>query len=574
MSEDRERQVGHDHDSEAGDGDASDAEPALDAGPGYEVVDLRTVLVDLGVADEVVDQAIADGTLELLALEKVASLEEARFTLAEVATLSGVAPDRIRAYWRALGFPDPRPDDRVFTDSDVEMLSAVVSFIAEGTLDPELAIQMARVIGSAMDKIANAQVDALEVRRPEREVGDAPPFIGASRSTADLLSLMPKVMEFVWRRQLASAARRRMVRVAEDAGTGVVVGFADLVGFTAKTQQLTEQELAEVVTRFETVAYDVVAEHGGRIVKTIGDAVMFVDEDTTDGALLALDLAERFRNDPNLSDVRVGLACGPVLERDGDVYGHTVNLANRIVSVAYPGTVVVSKELHDAIADDEGFVLRSLRSHYLKDIGRVPLWTLRRAEDRSEKPYRRARRRRSNREFLRERWTEIAEQATQLSGELPVDLPAELLDDDGAPAGEPTTGQIEAISEAVLESDLDPDIQVNLLGDLEAARRLKHLEREAQDKAAEADEEAEKRLEQIEREARKRVEEAEREARRKIEAALAEAEERSRKINEEASRKVKRVAEEVERKADKVEREAKVDAEKKARRRSRDRKKS
>jgi adenylate cyclase len=539
-----------------------------------EFVGLRELLIELGVAPEAIDRATGDGTLELLALERVVSLEEVRYDIDEVAHLSGVDADSIRSYWRALGFPEPLSGQAVFTDSDIAMLSAVVSFIVEGTLDPDLAVQMARVIGSAMDKVATAQVDALETRREEREAGEVPPLLGAARSTAELLSLMPKVMEFVWRRQLAAAARRRMMRAAaSEEGTGVIVGFADLVGFTAKTQQLTEHELAEVVRRFETVAYDVVSAHEGRVVKMIGDEVMFLHHDIGEGAELALDLAERFRDDPILSDVRVGLACGPVLERDGDVYGNVVNLANRIVSVAYPGSVVVSEQVHRSLAGDTDLVLRSLRSHYLRDIGRVPLWTLRRSEDRSEKPYERARRRIARREFLRERWADVAEKANQMSGTLPSALDG-LVDGDGRDDGRgegPTTGQIAALTEAVLDADIDTEMQVTLISDLEIARRLRHLEREAQEKANEADLEAERRMEEIEREVRRRVEDAEREARHRIEEALQDAEEKSRRINDEATRKVQRVAEEAERRAEKAAKEAKADAERKAKRRSRDR---
>jgi adenylate cyclase len=540
----------------------------------HEAVDLREILIELGVEPEAIERATGDGTLELLALERVVSLEEIRYDIDEVAHLSGVDADSIRSYWRALGFPEPLSGQAIFNDSDVEMLSAVVSFIAEGTLDPDLAVQMARVIGSAMDKVATAQVDALETRREERQAGETPPLLGAARSTAELLSLMPKVMEFVWRRQLAAAARRRMMRAAaSEEGTGVIVGFADLVGFTAKTQQLTEQELAEVVRRFETVAYDVVSAHEGRVVKMIGDEVMFLHHDIGEGAGLALDLAERFRDDPILSDVRVGLACGPVLERDGDVYGNVVNLANRIVSVAYPGSVVVSEQVHRSLTGDTDLVLRSLRSHYLRDIGRVPLWTLRRSEDRSEKPYERARRRIARREFLRERWADVAEKANRVSGTLPGSLDG-LVDGDGSDDGSgdgPTTGQIEALTEAVLDADIDTEMQVTLISDLEIARRLHHLEREAQEKANEADLEAERRMEEIEREVRSRVEDAEREARHRIEEALQDAEEKSRRINEEATRKVQRVAEEAERRAEKAAKEVKADAERKARRRSRKR---
>jgi adenylate cyclase len=536
---------------------------------GAGTVDLREVLIDLGVPEIEVERAIADGTIELLALEKVASLEHPRFDLSEVAALSGLDVEQIRAYWRALGFPDPRPGEKLFTDSDVEMLSAVVSFIADGALEPDLALQMARVVGSAMDKVATAQVDALEVRRDARPSDGRATLAPSARSSAELLSLMPRVMEFVWRRQLSAAARRRMMRATASSGDdGVVVGFADLVGFTAKTQQLEEHELAEVVGRFETVAYDVVSNGGGRVVKMIGDEVMFLHHDVCDGAELALTLAERFGDDVALSDVRVGLAYGAVLERDGDVYGHVVNLANRIVSVAYPGSVVVSQEVHDALEDHGDYYMRSLRSHYLKDIGRVPLWTLRRTAESPDAPYRNARERRAAREFLFERWSELRREARLLSAALPPALRTELAGTGPGDAG-PSTGQFEALTDAVLEADLQPEMQVELLADLEAARRLRRLEHEAQQRAAEADEEAERRLEEIEREARQRVEAAEQEARRKVADALEQAEEKSRKVNEEASRKVKRVAEDVEKKADKATKEAKVEAQRQAKRRAR-----
>jgi adenylate cyclase len=529
-----------------------------------QTIDLRDVLMDLGVPPAEVQRAADDGTLELLALEKIVSLEEPRYDLAEVASMSGVDADEIRAYWRALGFPDPRVGEKLFTDTDVEMLSAVVSYIAEGTLEPDLALQMSRVIGSSLDRVATAQVDAMQIRRESTEPGQPLGYPVAPQSSAELMSLMPKVIEFVWRRQLAAAARRRIMRAESSEGgeDAVLVGFADLVGFTAKTQQLEEAELAEVVGRFEAIAYDVVSAHGGRVVKMIGDEVMFLHHEPRAGAALALELAERFRDDDDLSDVRVGLACGAVLERDGDVYGHVVNLANRIVSVAYPGTVVISDELAEALRGDEEFVLRSLRSHYLRDIGRVQLFTLRRATDRRDTPYSRARHRRSRREFLRERWVDLQEDAAKRSAELPEPIAEELLTPD-APV-DPSTGQFEALTEAVLEADLDTEMQVAMLSDLEAARRLRELENEAEEKADEADIEAERQLEEIEREARQRVEEIERDARKRIEAALAEAEDKSRKVNEEASRKVRRVAEEVERKADKATRDAAKDAQARA----------
>jgi hypothetical protein len=116
------------------------------------------------------------------------------------------------------------------------------------------------------------------------------------------------------------------------------------------------------------------------VVKLIGDGVMFAADEIESACEIALDLAERYREDEELSDVRVGLAWGPVLRRDGDLYGQTVNLASRIVNVAYPGTVLIGERIRDWLDDDERYDVKKVRSHNLKDIGRTRLWALRRVE--------------------------------------------------------------------------------------------------------------------------------------------------------------------------------------------------
>ena len=603
-------------------GFGSTFDPLADAISGSgEAIDLRGFLLDVGVSAAEVEQAAADGTLELLALERIVAVDEPKYELGEVAALSGVEADRIRAYWRALGFPDPRAGEKLFSDSDLEMLSNVVFFITDGALEPGVALQMARVMGSSLERIASAQVDTIETKRADPPstdgsadpVGDPgasvdpgatgtrtpagaqPAWVGgdgdlfdelgvadldgdqlAIRRGAELLPMMPKVMEFVWRRHLHDAARRRRLRASAGEGHGVCVGFADLVGFTAQTQQLDEEQLADVVGRFETIAYDVVSGLGGRVVKMIGDEVMFTTDSVRAGAELALALAETYRNDEAMSDVRVGLASGPVLEREGDLYGPVVNLASRIVSIAYPGAVVVSEDIHQILDGDDDFSFKTIRQHYLKDIGRVHLWTMRHADDPDDEPYKRARdRRAARREFM------LGRRARRLaaSHDLPVDVEdevVELLEDAGLLdtgfeehryRGDEPTAEFEAISDVVLDADIDEDLQVELLADIEAARRLTELEREAQAKAEEADIEAEGRLEAIEEETRQKIARIELDARRRVEAALDEAEARASKVNQEATRKVKRVADEAERKADQAEREARRVAKRKAARR-------
>jgi adenylate cyclase len=196
---------------------------------------------------------------------------------------------------------------------------------------------------------------------------------------------MGRLLEYVWRRHLQAATRRAMLLRTRGADQGIspvmAVGFADMVGFTMLSQHLGDEQLAAVVARFEELAHDTVVALGGRVVKMIGDEVMFVVQTATSAAQIGLSLAEAYAGDELLSDVRVALAVGPVLVQDGDFYGPVVNLASRLVGVANPGTVLISDEFRDALGSEGRgqFETRALRNRNLKDIGRVQVWKLTRA---------------------------------------------------------------------------------------------------------------------------------------------------------------------------------------------------
>jgi len=202
-------------------------------------------------------------------------------------------------------------------------------------------------------------------------------------SVADVtIPAMAKLLEFVWRRQVAAGIHRSMMMRSHGLAPGqspvLAVGFADMVGFTLLSQHLSDDELAAVVRRFEEISHDIVTSARGRVVKMIGDEVMFVVDRVTEAARIGIELADAYADDDLLSDVRVGLSCGPVLLRDGDYFGPTVNLAHRIVNIANPGTVLMSDDFHIALEDEspEQFAARPLRPRLLKDLGRVQLWWL------------------------------------------------------------------------------------------------------------------------------------------------------------------------------------------------------
>jgi adenylate cyclase len=350
---------------------------------------MRDLVLALGLPERDVDRAVSDGTLGLLAVSSFIFPGEPIYDQEETAELTGLG-DRAKRFWRALGIPDPKPGEKAFTQADIDVLVVVKQLVDIGIVEEDVALQMGRVIGVSMARIAAAQIDAIEARvdevRPESMWGNltADGTEPAVLRAGMLQTTMPQILEYAWRRHMQVAAYRRMIRdtaMIEGESAGLAVGFADLVGFTALSQQLDDHELAKVVERFEQTAYDVVSEHGGRVVKMIGDEVMFAIEDTATAVVIGLALADAYHADDALSDVRVGIAAGPVLEREGDLFGPTVNLASRIVAIAYEGSVVVSASVHEALGDDPALRWKQLRTRYLKHIGRVQLWTVRLAHD-------------------------------------------------------------------------------------------------------------------------------------------------------------------------------------------------
>jgi adenylate cyclase len=237
---------------------------------------------------------------------------------------------------------------------------------------------MARVIGSSMTRIAEAElVPGIMVSTEVDPVMSADAFVSVADVT---IPAMAKLLDFVWRRQMAAGIQRNMMLRSHGLAPGqspsLAVGFADMVGFTLLSQHLSDEELAVVVRRFEELSHNIVVTARGRVVKMIGDEVMFVVDEVADAARIGLDLADAYADDDLLSDVRVGLAMGPVLLRDGDYFGRTVNLAHRIVNIANPGTVLMSDEFQAALMESASgeFTARPLRPRLLKDLGRVQLW--------------------------------------------------------------------------------------------------------------------------------------------------------------------------------------------------------
>jgi adenylate cyclase len=310
-----------------------------------------------------------------------ALLGKAEFTAEDVARAAGVAIEHARQLWRALGFPPVPDEERVFTRSDVEILRAVRVLSETQSTEPGDQLTLTRVIGQSLARVADAQVTIAATHLDWLPPEQAADKVTVTELIGRVTALAPSLEQFlgyVWRRHLLAAVLRASATPTATDRT-VTIGFADLVGFTAFSQALDARELAAMVDRFEAIAYEHIPERGGRVVKMIGDEVMFAVDDGAVAAEIALSLVEALARDARLPDIRVGLSSGPTLSWEGDVYGPTVNLASRLVNLARPRTVLVSDDLGHQLRDHPAFTLRHLQPVSLQGIGRVRVWVLRRA---------------------------------------------------------------------------------------------------------------------------------------------------------------------------------------------------
>ncbi len=314
------------------------------------------LLDEVGVSLPELVQAHERGATMSIAAFKTLSLGE-RFTIAEVAARADVDEEFALQVWRCTGFPEPRPFERRFGLQDVELLE--VFRVLREFVEHDQILQLARTIGEAVSRIAEAEV-ALMRSNIEAPLAHSGRYVDVARTYSQVATeLFPRVaasIDTLHRHHLEAVGRRYSDVGAPPSPLNVVqlaVGFADLAGYTGMWEERETHELAAMLTRFESTTGDVIAAAGASVVKRIGDAVMFVTNAPGVACSLALDLLDACVA-AGLPKLRVGLAFGDVMVRQGDFYGVAVNLAARLVGSADPGTALTDRELFDRLARVRG----------------------------------------------------------------------------------------------------------------------------------------------------------------------------------------------------------------------------
>ncbi|CAM3076307.1 pH-sensitive adenylate cyclase [Arthrobacter ulcerisalmonis] len=311
-----------------------------------------------------------------------------KFRRREIASGAGLSLLSARKLWRALGFPNFGDDDVAFTERDQEALSAIVDMVRSGMITEEAAISVTRAIGQMTDRMVVWQIEALvEDLVEEQGLTDAVARKQMVTELPDIVDALEQVLVYSWRRQLNAGVQRLAVRAeaglqaSEEGREGDeddaplplarAVGFADLVSYTSLSRRMNEKTLARLVQRFENKCAEIISVGGGRLVKTVGDEVLYIAETPAAGAEISLALAQALTEDEILPEARVAMVWGRILSRLGDIYGPTVNLAARLTSLAEPGTVLVDSMTAAALENDERFVLAPQPIENVRGFGEI-----------------------------------------------------------------------------------------------------------------------------------------------------------------------------------------------------------
>jgi adenylate cyclase len=334
------------------------------------------------VSDQAGDQAGGPPPEEVLAdavglIETFLLGEAPHLTRGQVVEASGVPLEMAMELWRLSGFPHTADDEVAFTTADVEALRLTRDLMRLGVLSPDRQAALVRTWGRSFARLAEWQTSLLADVALERgaDAGEDVAYLAGQ-----VLPRVEALQSYIWKRHLATAASRVVsLSAIGHATVPLAVGFVDIVGYTARSRTLAEEELVDLVEGFEDGISLLVGDvPHGRVIKSLGDAVLYVCPDAAAAVSVALAAVARGEDgDDDFPRVRAGVAYGDVVLRLGDVFGPTVNIASRLTSVARPGSVVCDEAAALALAEDESVELRRLRRTSVKGYSRLQPYAVR-----------------------------------------------------------------------------------------------------------------------------------------------------------------------------------------------------
>jgi adenylate cyclase len=318
-----------------------------------QIAELVAFVRTLGATDEQIDAARRECKLAQLSGDLVLS-RGATMTAGDVAISAGTSVHEVLRLWRTLGVSIPDETTAMFSERDADFTRHALVFEHIGPHGDELF----RVLGGSLQRVAEAAVSYyVQTVQPEGGFPDDE-LLDWAKAVAEAIDLSMRLgdsMGTIFAHHMRDAIERQRLAqadVPERSLFRLAVGFVDLVGFTPLARTSAPAALLELISRFEEKAFDVAVSNDGRIVKHIGDEVMFVSLEPAAACRIAQALMEGL--DVEGVSPRCGLAFGDVISRHGDYYGPVVNLASRLADLAIPHEVLADSAMA-AVASSAAF---------------------------------------------------------------------------------------------------------------------------------------------------------------------------------------------------------------------------
>jgi adenylate cyclase len=301
------------------------------------------------------------------------------YTLAQMSELTGVPEEKIESYWLWLGQPIYDPNKVAFTEADVAWLKELGEIMDVHQFDENALKHLVRAMGNTTERMATWQVESFVDHLTRAGAADDHEARRAALTTfVNMVNPLARQLEHAWRRATLDVVSRYHndldsrgeSQVSSELPLQRAIGFADIVGYTKMTAEFDKFQLASFLGDKESYARDIISRHGGRVIKTIGDAIMYACDDIYSGANIAIALSS-VPDGPGVVKVRVGLVFGPVLARYGDAFGPSVNLAARLTSLADPDSVVIDPVTAELLEGDDRYVLTLMDQVEIKGMGTI-----------------------------------------------------------------------------------------------------------------------------------------------------------------------------------------------------------
>ena len=319
-----------------------------------------------GLSTPAILAAVQAGRLSLEFLESPAweLPEPLPITYREFAEQHGIPLHLVQGIQEAMGFAAPDPDDLVPRDDAV--LAELARIVLDIGASEEGVRRLFRVYADNIRRLAMAEADLYleELEKPWAGSGadESELMLRGAEVGRRMAGPVERMIRAIYERQRQHIWTEYGVRRAEMAleRAGLLertestpaICFVDMTGFTRLTEEQGDEQAARLATSLAALVNDVSRTHGGRAIRWLGDGGLFYFEDASAAFAAALEMSERAPS-AGLPPTHIGIQAGPVVFRDGDVYGRTVNIASRIADHAEAGEVLTSWETVERVGDGE-----------------------------------------------------------------------------------------------------------------------------------------------------------------------------------------------------------------------------